>query len=297
MRTISTISCPSSEKNMLKVTEKSVSCFPVNIKRISNVPNGVIYCPFSNEDMVMQAMGINTARVLKGKEPLPIICSMLNRGLLKATINEFKNKELQGRLKDGEVYEKKMTPYIQSVGVENVHKALPKETKILGEHLALKRLTVVDPKSLPDNVIENIYVVGHGEAGRPHLFETTKCDSGSKLIADAMKDLHTIIGNKVKPDVKIKITACESADRETLKSFEKTGDISERKRGTEPLAKSAKSEANKYFPQSRVFGYHGLGISRGYDYISNARCLVSDFNEENGTVNKWKKASTVRTEF
>lgn len=297
MRTISTLSYPSPEKKMLKVTEKSVSCFSGNIKRISNVPKGVIYCPFSNEDMVMQAMGINTARVLKGKEPFPIICSMLDRGLIKTSINEFKNKEFQGRLKDGEFYEKKMAPYIQSVGIEHLHKALPKETKILGEYQALKRLNVVDPKSLPDKVIENIYVVGHGEAGRPHLFETTKCDSGSKSIADAMKDLYTIVGNKVKPDVKVKITACESADRETLKSFEKIGDISERKRGTEPLAKSAKSEANKYFPQSRVFGYHGLGISRGNDYISNARCLVSDFNEENGKVKKWKKASTVRTEF
>nr|AKN38982.1 hypothetical protein [Vibrio sp. FF_286] len=63
------------------------------------------------------------------------------------------------------------------------------------------------------------------------------------------------------------------------------------------MAKSAKTEAGKHFPESRVFGYHGLGIDRGIDYISKARCLDSNFDNTTGKVSQWVKASTVRKEF
>ncbi|WP_152429916.1 hypothetical protein [Vibrio aquimaris] len=82
-----------------------------------------------------------------------------------------------------------------------------------------------------------------------------------------------------------------------MQSFNNTNDISQRRNGTEPLAKSAKAEASKHFPESRVFGYHGLGISRGVDYISKARCLDSSFDKATGKVSQWVKASTVRKEF
>lgn len=70
-----------------------------------------------------------------------------------------------------------------------------------------------------------------------------------------------------------------------------------REKGVEPLANSAKTEADKYFPKARVFGYHGLGISRGSEYVSQARCLDADFDKTTGNVSKWVKASTVRKEF
>lgn len=291
------ISPPPPAKLIPKDSEKDSGGFSANVKSVGNVSGGVIYSPFNNEDMVIQAMGINTARVLKGKEPLPMICSILNRGALKSSISEFKDKELQGSLKNGEFYEKKMSPYIKSIGVTSVHDTFPLETKRLGEYQSINQLRVTDPKKLPDKTIETIYVIGHGEAGRPHLYETAKCDSGSKPISDVISDINSLLRKKVKSDVKIKITACESADRETLQSFDKINDISERKRGTEPLAKSAKTEAGKHFPESRVFGYHGLGISRGIDYISQARCLDSNFDNTTCNVSQWVKASTVRKEF
>ncbi|WP_061007937.1 hypothetical protein [Vibrio sp. CUB2] len=280
-----------------KDSEKGSGGFSANVKSVRSVPDGIIYSPFYNEDMVIQALEINTARVLKGKEPLPMICSMLNRGTLKSSISEFKDKELQVRLKYGESYEKKMSPYIKLIGVTSVHDAFPLETKRLGEYQAINQLRVTDPKTLPDKTIETIYVIGHGEAGRPHLYETAKCGSGSKPISDVISEISRLVIKKVKSDVKIKITACESADRETLHSFDKINDFSERERGTEPLAKSAKKEASKHFPESRVFGYHGLGISRGADYISKARCLYSNFDNTTGKVSQWVKASTVRKEF
>ncbi len=289
---------PAPSANLVRQdAEKGASDFKANVTRVRHVDNGVIYSPFNNEDMVIQAMGINAARVLNGKEPLPIICSMLNRGGLKSAINEFKDKELQGRLKDGASYEKKISPYIKSMGVKNVHDAFPLETKRLGEYQSINRLEVVDPKSLPNKSIENIYVIGHGEAGRPHLYETVRCDSGSKSIADVIGDINSLLRLKAKVGVKIKMTACESADRETLASFDKQDDIVQRRRGIEPLAKSAKTEAAKLFPEARVFGYHGLGISRGSDYISNARCLDADFDKKTGDVSQWIKASAVRKEF
>jgi hypothetical protein len=71
----------------------------------------------------------------------------------------------------------------------------------------------------------------------------------------------------------------------------------QRRKGIEPLAKSTKNEVNKLFLEARVFGYHGLGISRGSDYISNARCLDTDFDKKTGDVSQWIKASVVRKEF
>ncbi|MBW3533562.1 hypothetical protein KO531_22045 [Shewanella sp. NKUCC06_TVS] len=278
-------------------SEKLLSDLKTNIKQVRNLPNGVIYSPFNNEDMVIQAIGINTARVLNGKQPLPMICSMLNRGALKSTISDVKSTELSGRLKDGAVYENKMTSYIKAIGIKDVHAAFPSEIKRLGEYQSLNQLEVIDPKSLPDNSIKNIYVIGHGEAGRPHLYETVKCGSASKSIDNVMCEIHSLVRQKANADVKIKMTACESADRETLQSFKQTNDIVQRKKGVEPLANSAKTEADKYFPKARVFGYHGLGISRGSEYVSQARCLDADFDKTTGNVSKWVKASTVRKEF
>lgn len=280
-----------------KDSEKCSSGFSANVKSVRSVAYGVIYSPFSNKDVVLQAMGINTARILKGKEPLPMICSMFNRGALRLSISKFKDKELEGSLVNGEFYEKKMRVYIKSYGFRDAHENFPLETKKLGEYHSINRLEVIDPKTLPDKTIETIYVVGHGEAGRSHLYETAESGSASKPISDVISDINSLVRKKVKSDVKIKIIACESADRETLRSFDKINDISERKKGTEPLAKSAKTEAGKCFPESRVFGYHGLGISRGIDYISKARCLDSNFDKATGKVSHWVKASTVRKEF
>ncbi|MGW7678712.1 hypothetical protein [Shewanella sp. S23-S33] len=278
-------------------SENLVSNFKANITRVRHADNGVIYSPFNNEDMVIQAMGINTARVLNGKMPLPIICSTLNREVLKSAIYEFKDKELQGRLKDGASYAEKISPYIKSLGVKIVHDAFPLETKTLGEYQSINRLEVVDPNSISNMSIENIYVIGHGEAGRPHLYETVRCDSVSKSIADVIGEINSLLREKVKFGVKIKMTVCESADRETLVSFDMQDNIVQRRRGSEPLAKSAKTETAKLFPEARVFGYHGLGISRGSNYISNARCLDADFDKKTGDVSQWIKASSVRKEF
>ncbi|MYM61503.1 hypothetical protein GTG28_20045 [Vibrio sp. OCN044] len=276
---------------------KDFESFSRSIKRITNVPSGVIYSPFNNHNMVAQALGINTARVLKGKEPLPLICCPLKRDALKISLKEFKQQELQGRLKEGPDYEKRFTSSIKQSGVNAVHSEYPVETKILGEYQSINRLSVIDPKNLPNHTIENIYVIGHGAAGLPRLYQTNQSETGSRPIADVIKEVSHLVKNKVKPGVKIKLTACESADRETLSSFENTGDISEKKQGTEPLAKTARTEANKYLPQSRVFGYHGLGVTRGSGYISQARCLDSDFDNTTKKSHNWRKASTVREEF
>ncbi|AVI67751.1 hypothetical protein CKQ84_18930 [Shewanella sp. WE21] len=287
----------SSTQQVLQGAEEIGNDLKSNLARVHHVSNCVIYSPFSNKDMVIQAMGINTTRMLKGKEPLPIVCSIFNRGMLKSAINEFKDKELQGRLKDGAFYEKKISPYIESLGVKNVHDAFPLETKRLGEYRSINRLEVVDPKTITDKSIESIYVIGHGEAGRPHLYETAKCNSGSQSIADVISDINSLLRFKVKVGIKIKMTACESADRETLVSFDKTHDNSQRRKGIEPLAKSAKTEVDKLFTAARVFGYHGLGVSRGSDYISQARCLEADFDKKKGSISQWIKSSAVRTEF
>lgn len=297
LSSVTQLSSPTAITSTLKNSEKEISDFKNNVKQVRNIVNGVIYSPFNNEDMVTQAMGVNTARVLNGKPALPIICSMLNRGALKSAISDFKSSELSGRLKDGALYEKKMGPYIKTMGVKEVHTAFPLETKRLGEYQSLNQLEVIDPKMLADNSIENIYVIGHGEAGRPHLYEAVKCNSGSKPIADVISDINSLLRKKTKVGVKIKMTACESADRETLQSFKQTNEASQRKKGIEPLAKSAKTEAEKHFAEARVFGYHGLGISRGSDYISQARCLDADFDKETGNVSQWIKASSVRKEF
>ncbi|WP_341664270.1 hypothetical protein [Vibrio sp.] len=276
---------------------KDFESFSRSIKRITNVPSRVIYSPFNNHDMVAQALGINTARVLKGKEPLPLICCPLKRDALKISLKEFKQQELQGRLKEGPDYEKRFTSSIKQSGVNAVHSEYPVETKILGEYQSINQLSVIDPKNLPNHTIESIYVIGHGAAGLPRLYQTTQSETGSRPIADVIKEVSHLVKNKVKPGVKIKLTACESADRETLSSFENTGDISETKQGAEPLAKTAKTEANKHLPQSRVFGYHGLGVTRGSGYISQARCLDSDFDKTTKKSYNWRKASTVREEF
>lgn len=183
-------------------SEKLLSDLKTNIKQVRNLSNGVIYSPFNNEDMVIQAIGINTARVLNGKQPLPMICSMLNRGALKSTISDVKSTEFSGRLKDGAVYENKMTSYIKTIGIKDVHAAFPSEIKRLGEYQSLNQLEVIDPKSLPDNSIKNIYVIGHGEAGRPHLYETVKCGSASKSIDNVMCEIHSLVRQKANADVK-----------------------------------------------------------------------------------------------
>ncbi|WP_152429917.1 hypothetical protein [Vibrio aquimaris] len=159
------------------------------------MPNGVIYSPFYNEDMVVQAMAINSARVLKGKEPLPMICSTLSRGALTSSIAEFKDKELQSSLKKGGFYEEKMSSCIKSLGVEMVHNNFPLETKTLGEYKAINQLNVIDPKTLPENTIDTIYVIGHGEAGRPHLYDTIE-GSGSKPISDVISDISSLVRKK-----------------------------------------------------------------------------------------------------
>ncbi|GLT19377.1 hypothetical protein GCM10007938_31590 [Vibrio zhanjiangensis] len=297
LHTSQTVNTYNTKNQNISASTNDFESFSRNIKRITNVPTGVIYSPFNNQDMVAQALGINTARVLNGKEPFPIICCPLKRDALKNAIKEFKEKELQGRLKEGRIYEKKLTSSIKQSGIKAVHSTFPVETKILGEYQTINRLSLVEPKNLPDRTLENIYVIGHGAAGLPRLYQTTQSEDGCRPISDVIKEITQLVGKKVKPDVKIKLTSCESADRETLQSFDQIGDISESKRGTEPLAKTAKTEANKHLPQSRVFGYHGLGVTRGSGYISQARCLESDFDKTVGKSHNWKKASTVREEF
>ena len=75
---------------------KDFESFSRSIKRITNVPSGVIYSPFNNHDMVAQALGINTARVLKGKEPFPLICCPLKRDALKISLKEFSSRSYKG---------------------------------------------------------------------------------------------------------------------------------------------------------------------------------------------------------
>jgi hypothetical protein len=65
----------------------------------------------------------------------------------------------------------------------------------------------------------------------------------------------------------------------------------------EPLAKSASTEASKYFPNARVYGYHGIGITNGIDYIHKARCLDSEFDPTTRRISSWKRAKDARRLF
>ncbi|ELX8379238.1 hypothetical protein AB7Y49_07860 [Providencia vermicola] len=265
--------------------------------------NAVIYSPFGHQDMICQALRINTPRVLKNKAALPLLSSKLLRPMLQESVREFKKSELQGKLKNGAVYDQKLTPLIAEHGLATVHDAIlqggialnKNAVTVLGEYKALNQLQLELKSS---QKIDTIYVIGHGEAGQPYLYETSKIGCRQKHVADVMKEIYASLGNKIASNVKIKLTACESADAERLDSFNQ---LTQKKRidknHTHSLAAHAKIEAQKVVPEARIYGYHGIGISRGSDYLSKAQCLDSDFDSKTGQVTHWVNAKSVRETF
>ncbi|MDN0109853.1 hypothetical protein [Yersinia mollaretii] len=268
---------------------------------------GIIYSPFYNEDMVIQAIGINAGKILKGKDPLSVICSPDNIGTLKSSIENVKENELTGRLNLAEKYSEVITSRIDSINSElggnsftlkDMFKQRPSEVKRIGEYRAINQMKLIRSNALKYNSINVVYVIGHGAAGSPNFFETTSQRSRCKPVTEVISEINKLLAGKVKDSVKIKITSCESADRETIDSIDKIPEnISEKKRGVAPLALSVKEEVSKYLSGARVFGYHGLGISRGTQYIGGARCAMSDFDDETGEISNFIKASLVKKEF
>lgn len=280
----------------------------LNIKKISNEKSdGIIYSPFYNEDMVIQAVGINAARIIKGKQPLSVICSPHNIGTLKSAVEEVKKKELMGRLKNAEKEDELITSRIDEINHELKNNSLnlqkmfyyqPKEVKNIGEYRALNQFKVVQPGLLKNNSIGVIYIIGHGESGSPHFFATENKTSTRKTAKETMKEVASLLRTKVTNAPKIKVTSCESADRETIDSINNIPvDITDKKLGVAPLALTIKEEISQYFPKAKVLGYHGIGITRGYQYIGQTRCAKSDFDEETGKVSTFIKASSVKKEF
>lgn len=265
--------------------------------------HAVIYSPFGNQDMICQALRINTPRVLKNKASLPLLSSKLLSPMLQESVREFKKSELQGKLKNGAIYDQKLAPLIAEHGLATVHNAIlqggialnKNAVTVLGEYKALNQLQLEVNSA---QKIDTIYVIGHGEAGQPYLYETSKIGCRQKHVGDVMNEIYVSLGNQIASNVKIKFTACESADAERLDAFHQ---LTQKKRidknHTHSLAAQAKIEAQKVLPEARIYGYHGIGISRGSDYFSKAQCLDSDFDSKTGQVTHWVNAKSVRETF
>ncbi|GAB1845965.1 hypothetical protein MyNCGM683_07910 [Achromobacter xylosoxidans] len=275
-------------------------------KAVSRSIQSVIYSPFYNEDIALQAMSINTGRILKGKRPLHLTCSSENLGALKSSIEEAKIKELTGRLRSAGSYNRILGHKIlaatqvnsNSPTITELFDRFPVEVKQAGEYQAINQLSLINPKTIESDSIEVIYIIGHGEAGTPYFFDISGQGGKRKSVTEVAQEMRTIFSGKLKNSAKIKITSCESADRETLESINEIPDNASKKtKGIAPLALSMKEELSEFFPTARIFGYHGLGISRGTQYIGEARCAVSDFDDNTNQVSNFIRPSLVRKEF
>lgn len=282
------------ESPQLTRTSESSSLRLLEKKQLAPPVKAYIYSPFCNKDMIIQAMAINVPRVLQGKEPYPILFSgstlKLNREL-----ESFFIQEKKGILLKGEVLAAKLQPFLNKNTIEQLHDMLPSETKKAGEFLALQKFAIVHIDKANTTKLEKIYVLGHGEAGSAKISDGVSRHANEKTVDHLTNELKGVI-NKSGKNLEIRLTACESADTKTALSMNKNLLAINAKSfsGKKPLAQHMSDSLQRQDVNAKVYGYHGVGISRGLGYFHQTRVLESELGSNKLS---FHRSSQYRTEF
>ncbi|WP_157378902.1 hypothetical protein [Burkholderia ubonensis] len=263
------------------------------LKSLAPKADAYIYAPFSNGDMVIQAMALNVPRVLQGKPCYPILVHGSCQEMTDQ-VQDFLKTDVIGSLPEFKFIEEAFG----CIGRGDIGKLFvrhPGETKRVGEYIALREMEIVSIGDANMSKLKKIYVLGHGEAGSPKIASELGVSADTKtvgVIASELKDFLKKTGRVID----IRMTACESADRETAISMGEKylNDNSRSCGGRKPLAQHMSDALREKGVEARVFGYHGAAVSRGKEYLHKAVILVGNLA---GRPEDFYRASNFRRRF
>lgn len=275
---------------------------PVQSEKILNAtgsiryPKAYIFIPFEkmDTDMIAQIISINKSRVLQDKMPYPIIFSGSEESIKNSYRTFIKERRKASPLKYfPSILYKKFSKYINKSNIDTLHTHRSKETEMIGDYLALKKMFFIPLNQINTSQLEKIYIIGHSSAGSSKL----SSKSGStKSIDKVSQDLKSIIEQATLP-IDVRLLACSGADRETATSFDKETLLANSKilDGKSPLGQyMANAFAREGVSNVRVQAYHGLGIMQGNTYYHKSRTLKKDILNQ---VLKIERARDYRRDF